>query len=280
MKNIAILGCCNSRNTFDKTVFKETDFRIGPFMFQPNFLDITQKGGLKIPCKDFFSFQSTDDPSTAYFTKRTMQMDLNKTFLTTIESNYPDYIVIDLSTVGMKNWKVKYKNRECFSCNAYSPDCYENLKKVIPIEFERVYPTDEQLKNSLNVFASYIKENWDLEKVILFRYTYPNYYLSNEKVFQYPENYWSRSQAVLIQKYVDYFYSLFDEKIKLYNDTDVKLVQALPNEKSNIPSSFHLSIDSVLLQAYNMKQFICSENYSKEIELLKIKILKQIKDNS
>lgn len=281
MKNIkiALLGVCNSRNTIGSAV-RDNDISIEPYIFQPCFLDIA-KEGLGIPYKDFFELPSiAGKEETAIFTRKTMQFDLNKRALSTIESINPDYLVIDLSTLTFRTYEIEYRNKKVFSCNAYSPLCYEYIQNTIKdLCFQRIEKSKEDIKSSLKEFAEYLKSNWDLNKIIIFEYTNPDYYLGlDKKIYKYPDSHWSRRQYNNIKEFTEFFSSLLPN-VRIFKDSDLKVSEHSKGEferREQIPSSFHTNEDTQKLQGLLFREFIFNEK-SQEIEKVKSKILERIK---
>ena len=198
---IALLGVCNSRYVIEAAA-RDNDISVEPYIFQPCFLDIT-KEGLGIPYKKFYELPPIDGKEeTAIFTKKTMQFDLNKTALSTIESINPNYLVIDLSTLAMKTYEVELGGKKVFSCNAYSPSCYEYLQENIKdLHFQKVEIDENFIKDSINELSEYLKNNWNLSKVIIFNYIRPKYYMGlDKKIYKYPTSYWGVKQAEIIKR--------------------------------------------------------------------------------
>lgn len=282
MKKIALLGVCNSRNVLESAI-KDTEYELCPYIFQPCFLDITSKDGLNIPYKVFYEAPFIKGKEeTAPFTKKTMQFDLNKTALTTIESLNPDYLVIDLSSLEMRTYKISYNGKTVFSCNAYSPLCYENLKNVIDISIERTYISDDDRQTAVDKLSKYLIDNWDLNKVIIFNYNAPKIYKSiDDRYYEYDDSYWGIKQAKIIRNDV----SLLKDKlnnVKIFEDADAKIAEGSAGEKSRnekIPSTFHVTKKTQELQGLLFKKHILNFDVSdNDIEALKQQIFKEMKN--
>lgn len=278
---IALMGVCNSRNVLVSEPLKDS-VEVIPWMFQPCFLDIT-KEGLAIPYKDFFKSSPIENVNaTAIFTRMTMHYDLNKTGFATVESFNPNFLLIDLSTLGMRTYRVSYKGNVVYSCNAYSPDCYEYLQKDIPdLKFEAVTDSVSEVwvKESLFTLAEYLKGNWNLNKVLLFKYAGSEFYRSFDgKIHHYPENHWSRNQTEKIKKYCDYFSSLLPE-VKVFTDVDLKVCEDEVQKPDVIPSTFHTSADTRILQGLEFKKFLFHEDCDTEIEVARKKMVDTLKEN-
>lgn len=127
---IALLGVCNSRYVIEAAA-RDNDISVEPYIFQPCFLDIT-KEGLGIPYKKFYELPPIEGKEeTAIFTKKTMQFDLNKTALSTIESINPNYLVIDLSTLAMKTYEVELGARKFFLAMLIAHLVMNTFKKIL-----------------------------------------------------------------------------------------------------------------------------------------------------
>lgn len=273
-KKIALLGVCNSMNTLKEAV-TGTDIEIEPYVFQPCFLGITTKSGLNIPYKSFYEAPFIKGKEeTAPFTKKTMQFDLNKTALSTIESINPDYLVIDLSTLEMRTYKVTYRGKTVFSCNAYSPLCYENLKSVIDLDIEQVFPTNTDKSRALKELAEYLKLNWNLNKVILYNYKAPDFYKGlDNKYYRYPKDYWGIKQAKLIQERTALLKSYLNNKVKMFDDSNIKIGEGSASEKSRgekIPSTFHTSLETQQLQGLLFRKNILKTGDVKDTDILRL----------
>lgn len=266
---IAILGVCNTRNVLEASPCKGL-FNIVFYGFQNNFIGIT-RDGLDIPLKDFYKSPIVPkDESYAEFTRRMMFCDLNKTSLKAIESLNPKYLLIDLSTIAMKTYSVSYNNKSVYSCNAYSPECYEKLKKDVGISFEKVDLEDKLIEESITEFAEYLKKNWDLSKLIIFNYTKADYYIDPKmkKIEKYPEDFWSVKQQQKISKFTKFFIEKLNyPKLKIFNDADLKVCKN--KKEQGIPSMFHYEDHTIQYQSCLFRNFILN-CYSKE-DLLKIK---------
>lgn len=273
MKKIALLGVCNSMNVIKEAV-KGTDIEVEPYVFQPCFLDITHKTGLGIPYKKFYEAPLVKGKEeTAIFTKKTMQFDLNKTALSTIESLNPDYLAIDLSTLEMRTYKVFYKDRFVYSCNAYSPSCYENLKNTVDVSIERIYPTKEDKVKAITELADYLKQNWNLNKIIIFNYKSPLSYKGlDNKYYKYPKGYWGIKQAELIQEETKLLKNLLGDKVRVFEDLEIKIGEGSASEKSRgekIPSTFHVTAETQQLQGLLFRKYILKKDVNDE-EILRL----------
>ena len=274
---VAVLGVCNSRNVLEAA--NRSDLEIEPYIFQPSFLDIT-KPGLGIPYKDFYKIPSIKGKEeTANFTKKTMQLDLNKRALSTIESLNPDLFVIDVSSLTMRTYEVTYKDKKVFSVNAYSPTCYEFLQQSVDFDFKRIEVTEDMSLKALDELSIYLKANWDLSKVVIFKYKVPKYYLGlDEKIHEYPKEDWGNRQAILIEKYVDYFSKLLPS-CRVFEDADLNIgfpTRGEKERKESVPSPFHTSEDTQRLQGLLFRKFLFNED-SKEIDNIKSKLAEEIK---
>lgn len=275
---IALLGVCNSRNVIEAAA-RDKDISVEPYIFQPCFLDITKKG-LGIPYKKFYELPPIEGKEeTAIFTKKTMQFDLNKTALSTIESINPNYLVIDLSTLAMRTYEVELWGKKVFSCNAYSPSCYEYLQENIKdLHFQKIEKDQDFIKTSINELAEYLKSNWDLSKVVIFKYTCPKYYIGlNKKIYKYPDSYWGVRQAELIRRYTDHLSELLPS-IRVFEDSDIKIGNHSKGEferKEPIPSSFHTSENTQKLQGLLFRKFLFNES-NEEIDKIKNILLEEI----
>lgn len=275
---ISLLGVCNSKNTLVEAE-KKGGIINEPYVFQPCFLDIT-KEGLDIPYKDFYKTPSIDGKNeTAIFTKKTMQFDLNKRALSTIESINPNILMIDISSLTMRTYEVTYNNKKVFSVNAYSPLCYEFLQQSVDFEFEKINVTESMAFEALEEFSRYLKNSWDINKVLLFRYKRPKFYVGlDKKIYEYPSSYWGVKQAETIENYNKYFLGLLPD-LRVYEDTDVKLGFHAAGElekKEPIPSIFHTSEESKKLQGLSFRSYLLNEDNSEEIDAIKSKLLKDI----
>lgn len=264
MRKFALLGICNSKNVLESDELKDEVQNIF-YAFQPCLLDIVEKknNGLSIPMKDFYTTEYVaGKEETATFTKKTMQMDLNKTTLTSLETLNPDYLVIDISSLTMRHYRLTYKDKSVFSVNAYSPLCYEDLQKTVPeLKIERVYVSNEQAYEALDKLATYLKENWDLTKILLFYFDNPKMYIMDGKVAAYDTGSWFFEQAAKIKDYNDYFISLLGDKVKVFKDLSNKISLGSKSEiaKKSIPSCFHSNERTVRLQGLAFKNFIHSK---------------------
>lgn len=259
-KKVAILGVCNTRNVLEATPCKSL-FNIVFYGFQTNFVDITNEG-LSIPLKDFFRTPIVkDEADYAEFTRRTMFCDLNKTALKTIESTNPDFFVIDLSSLAMRTYEIAYKNKKVYSCNAYSPNCYEKLKKDVSIDFAKVELPDTFIEKRLEIFADYLKENWNLSKLIIFDYTKPGFYIDlhdSSKVLRYKDDFWGVKQQTRIKHFTDFFIKqLADSSLKVFQDADLKVCRA--EKESAIPSMFHTEELTKNYQSLLFRKFVFND---------------------
>ena len=275
---IALLGVCNSRYVIEAAA-RDNDISVEPYIFQPCFLDIT-KEGLGIPYKKFYELPPIEGKEeTAIFTKKTMQFDLNKTALSTIESINPNYLVIDLSTLAMKTYEVELGGKKVFSCNAYSPSCYEHLQENIKdLHFQKVDIDESFIKDSINELSEYLKNNWDLSKVIIFNYIRPKYYMGlDKKIYKYPTLYWGVKQAETIKIYTKYLSELLPS-VKVFEDSDIKIGYHSKGElerKEPIPSSFHTSENTQKLQGLLFRKFLFNE-CNEEIDKIKNILIEEI----
>lgn len=255
---IAVLGVCNTRNVLSSAC--NNFINICFYGFQTCFLDIT-KEGLGIPYKLFYkekSIEGQDD--TAEFTKRTMQIDLNKTALKTIESLNPDYLLIDLSSVAMRLYKITYNGKTVFSHNAYSPSCYEKLG--IGLKVEKIDLDEQQCKNYLKDFVQYLKDNWDLNKILLFNFKAPEYYIDmvDGKLKKYWASHWGIEQAKRISDVTNFFINELGYKnLKVFEDSDLKICKGM-KETPPVPSTFHVTDLTQKLQGALFKEFLLHMN--------------------
>ena len=276
---IALLGVCNSYNTIAKASRNE-DIIVEPYIFQPSLLDITCEG-LNIPYRDFYKVPPIPgENATAIFTKKTMQFDLNKTALRTIESLNPDYLCIDLSSLTMRTYKVSYKGKTVFSVNAYSPACYEHLVKAINgLSFERCYPSRDFMRTGIERLVRYLKSNWRTDKLILFDYNIPTYYRTTDSTIEkYPTEGWAYEQAVMLKELTKYFHELFPE-VRVFSDSQLKVSDRSWFEQlvqTPCPSPFHCCKYTEALQSLLFREFLLKEDLKQEIEEVKQKLQDRI----
>lgn len=261
MRKIALLGVCNSKNVLESNELKDEVQNIF-YAFQPCLLDIVEKknDGLGIPMKDFYATDYVaGKEETAAFTKKTMQMDLNKSTLTSLETLSPDSLVIDISSLTMRHYKVTYRGKSVFSVNAYSPLCYEDLQKTVPeLKIERVYVSNEQAYGALDKLAQYLKENWDLSKITVFYFDNPKAYIMDGQIKSYDADSWFLEQAGKIRDYNDYFIGLMGEDVRVFRDLSNKISSGSKSEitKKSIPSCFHSNERTVRLQGLAFRNFL------------------------
>lgn len=266
MKNrkirLALLGMCNSKNVLEHELLKDIADNVF-YAFQPCYFDITDKNnGLGIPYKDFYKTPI----GNAYrdsFTKKTMQMDLNKTTLTAIETINPDYLVVDLGSLNMKTYKMSYKDKTVLSRNAFAPLCYEDLKTSLGDAFsfeETLMPEDSKTKAVYDL-CRYLESNWDLSKVILFVESVPVKFISSEneeKVITH-SNYSRQWEIEAIKRsavLAELAHNFFKDKVQVFYDVADKTIALEPYEANLVPSAHHASKETRVRQAQAFKDFI------------------------
>lgn len=270
-KKIAILGVCNSREILNllneelETVF---------YGFQNCFIDITGEG-LGIPYKDFYT-TPTGKNEYADFTKQMMYCDLNKTSLKTIESKNPDYLLIDLSSVAFSTYLVGYNGKTVYSNNGFCKKCYSVLQTKVPITFEKVILSSEVIRSSLNVFSNYLKENWDLSKIILFSVTKPEYYVdfNTKEIKEFPQEFYMQKRIDTISKVNDFFIRCLNyPNLKIFHDADIKVCQ---DKQDKIPSMFHCEENTRKYQSLLFKRMLFKNVSDEELNEAKNKVLNLI----
>lgn len=260
---IALLGMCNSKNVLENIILKDKIENYF-YAFQPCYIDITNKNkGLDIPYQYFYKTpigNAYKDP----FTKKTMQMDLNKTTLTSIETLNPDYLVIDLGSLNMKTWKVSYKDKSVFSRNAFAPECYKDLKITLgeDFSFEEVSITEDIKLKALTNLSNYLLKNWDLNKVILFVESSPKYFEQQGKLIEINEKNYNRQWEIKAientKKLSDIFAKQLNYKIKIFNDINDKIISLQKGEIKlhELPSAHHGNLETQKRQAESFKKFL------------------------
>lgn len=278
---VSILGGCNPRNAV-KNAAIDNDIIVEPYCFFPCLLDIT-KPGLEIPYKYFINLPIiAGHDETAGFTKKTMQYDLNKRFLSTIESLNPDYIILDLPTLIFETYKISYNNRSVYSVNSQSPACYEYLKTALPeLIIEKAVITDELVYQSLDILIEYIKNNWGIEKLILFKNTAPLVFIDKDNTIRkYPSENYEFERLKKINEYTEYVIEKLPG-VKVFEDSKIKIGVFTKTDLANnipLPPLFHVTDDTQKLQGLLMRSFLLHENLEPEISKYRQSLQKQIQE--
>lgn len=246
MKKIALLGICNSKNMIENAVLKDI-VRDSFYVFKPCYLGITNKNaGLNIPYKDFYKTPEINDATTP-FTKKILQMDLNKSILVAIETLNPDYLMIDFASLNMPTYEVSYKGKTVFSTNNYRPFCYEDLKTTLKDDFtfKEIQVTEEMKLHAIDDLANYLQNNWDLSKIILFIESVPNYAKFNNKFIEISkeEHYKTEIQKIKnVENLSEIFNQKLNKKLKVFHDMENKVIEPHSNEIGRFPSIHHILI--------------------------------------
>jgi hypothetical protein len=261
------LGGCHSKN-FIKKVSINGDMEISPFLYFPCLIDFT-KEGLKVPYEKIYTMpyiKGRDE--TSKFIKNTLDFDLNRKCAQTLISEEYDYVIVELTTLIFYTYKVTYEGRQVYSVNVHSPECYE----YIGLEHERVNITKDMAYKAIDEFVEFLKNNIDLSKVILLKYSLPKFGLDeNNKVHIWDNNTFETKRTQDVILYTDYFNSILPE-VKMFQETNLQIAKNLKD------TPLHVTDESERLQGLLFREFLLGENLQKEISETTLIIQKQIQE--
>lgn len=261
------LGGCHSKCIIKRASING-DMEVSPFLYFPCLIDLP-KGGIEVPYEKIYKMPYIEGrDETSRFVEETLDFDLNRKLTQTLLSAEYDYLILELATLVFNTYKVTYKGKQVYSVNIHSPECYE----YVGLEHEKVNITKDMAYKAIDEIVDFLRNNIDLNKVILLKYSLPKFGLDeNNKIHIWDTNTFETKRTQDAILYTEYLNSILPE-VRMFQETNLQIARNLND------TPFHITRESERLQGLLFREFLLGENLKKEISEATLTLQKQIQE--
>ncbi len=262
MKTISIVGSCNSRELFNYDFMKK-EFQIDFYAFQTNIwdmfsqsLNITQDFINQIPMEQFF--------------RRMFDLDVNKRVPDRLKEKNSEYLIIDFFIMTREILKITYNGNSVYINHVSYQKIHDYINccgiSNLTAEITNIVKIgDDVIFKGFDKFAEFIKDNYDVSKIIVVNPVFHTKYLDkngNLLLYNNQEIETIKEKQKIVNRYTDYFVSRLPgcKKLTPKFETDYACFR-LSDIDMKKPNYTHHAKHEELGYAYQMYELLCGKSY-------------------